>query len=128
MNDIGIITGLIKEHYGTKHAKVLLCARDVANALADVSTPGPHRMPWEPDLASLIGINIVVNPDAAPGTWRLIRHDHCDVIGGDLPEQSMIVTHRNCTVLGENPGPGDSELADFDPLTGRSSWDDWLKD
>jgi hypothetical protein len=127
-DDTGLIAGLIKEHSGTKCQKVLTCAQDVADALAHISTPTPPRLPWEPDLAALTGIDVVVSPDAAPGTWRLLRHDHCDVIGGETPDQAMIVTHRNCTVLGENPGPGTGELADFDPGTGRSAQDDWGRD
>jgi hypothetical protein len=126
--DTGLIAGLIREHSGTKYQKVLTCAQDVADALADVSTPAPPRMPWEADLTFLTGINVVVSPDAAPGTWQLLRHDHCEVIGGETPDQAMIVTHRDCTVLGSNDGPGTGELADFDPSTGRTAQDDWGKD
>ena len=128
MTDISIITGLIREHSVTKYRKTLLCAQDVAGELAEASVPARPRMPWEVDLAPLTGIEVVVSPDSAPGTWRLTQHDHCEVTGSEMPERSRIVTHENCTVLAENPGPGTGELFDYDPQTGRSSWDDWLRD
>jgi hypothetical protein len=36
------------------------------------------------------------------GFLAKIRHDHCEVIGGENREQAMLVTHGECTVLGRS--------------------------
>lgn len=104
MTDTDRLTGLIKEHYGTKYQKVLQCAQDIWDALKETSAPAEPRRPWEPDLTFLTGINITVIPSYAPGRWKLVRHDHCEVIGGETIDQAMIVTHEDCTILAESWG------------------------
>lgn len=94
----GVLLGLIREHSWTKYGKVLLCAQDVwADVKASVP-PAPPRMPWEVDL-DLFGIQVNVIDSYEPGRWRVVRHDHCQVIGGETQEQAMLVTHEGCTVL-----------------------------
>lgn len=86
---------LMNEHAGTPYWKVLLCAQDIADALAGTYTPAPPKTPGEADLTVMMGIDVTVTPDSAPGTWRLIRHDHCAVTDEGR------VTHGECTILGE---------------------------
>lgn len=101
MNDLDEVTGLIREHAGTKYRKTLTCAQDAADAVASVSAPAAPRQPWEANVALLTGIEVVVIGGYVPGRWKMTRHDHCDVIGGDGIDQAMIVTHKDCAVLGE---------------------------
>lgn len=94
---------------GFRYSKVLTCARDVFDALGDASAPPPPPvMPWKFNVAAFTGINVIISPDAAPGTWRLVQHDHCEVIESRRTGQEMIVTHRNCTILGEHPERADA--------------------
>jgi hypothetical protein len=49
----------------------------------------------------------VVTPDSAPGSWRLIRHDHCEVIDvagpdGEPDYGKSYVSHQGCTILAES--------------------------
>jgi predicted ArsR family transcriptional regulator len=94
------LLGLIKEHSGTRHQKVLHCAQDVWDEVRVASAPAAPRRPWEPDLRSLTAIEVTVAGHYEPGRWKMIRHDHCLVTGGDEPGQAMLVTHEECTVLG----------------------------
>jgi hypothetical protein len=66
----------------------LTCAQDVFGELQEVPLSA------EPE--------ILVIPHYEPGQWKLVRHDSCDVIGGETIDQALIVSHENCTVLGEN--------------------------
>lgn len=97
-----ILLGLIKEHSWTKYGKVLLCARDVWEDIQRSSDQVPQRMPWEADLSFFTGVQVTVIDSYEPGRWKMIRHDHCEVIGGETPDQAMIVTHERCTILGES--------------------------
>ena len=72
------LVALIREHYPTPHRKVITCAPDVEQFLRDHSTP--PALGEDITMASLLSIDIVVAGDSAPGTWQLIRHDHCKVI------------------------------------------------
>jgi DNA-binding Lrp family transcriptional regulator len=96
------LLGLIKEHSGTRHLKELWCARDVWDEVRMASVPAAPRMPWEPDLHSLTAVEVHLAEHYEPGRWKMIRHDHCLVIGGDEPGQAMLVTHLECTVLGRS--------------------------
>lgn len=66
----------------------LTCAQDVMFELGEVSYSA------EPE--------ILVIPHYEPGQWKLTRHDACDVTGGYTIEDAVIISHKNCTVLGEN--------------------------
>jgi hypothetical protein len=71
---------LIKLYSGTPHRKVLLCAPDIERQLfRETIAPEYGLTSW---LASSTGIDVVVAGDSAPGTWQLMRHDHCKVILG----------------------------------------------
>lgn len=94
------LIGLISRHSGTKHLKVLNCAQDVWDEIRMTVPPAPPRQPWEFDLHSLTAIEVSVAEHYEPGRWKMIRHDHCQVIGGETEEQAMLVTHDECTVLG----------------------------
>jgi predicted ArsR family transcriptional regulator len=96
------LLGLIKEHSGTRHLKVLCCAQDVWDEIRMASAPAPARRPWEPDLHSLTAVEVTVAEHYEPGQWKMIRHDHCQVTGGETQEQAMLVTHLECTVLGRS--------------------------
>lgn len=103
---LGALSALLEEHAYLKYRKTLTCAPDVWEAVKAGSVPAEPRMPWEPDLSSLTGIEVVCVQHYPAGAWKLTRHDSCTVIGGETPEQSMIVTHENCTVLAEHNPAG----------------------
>jgi len=93
------VLALLREHYGTPCHKVLTCAQDVCDALAAASAHVPaRRHSWE----FLFGVAVIVSPDSPPGTWKMTRHDHCDVTGGEREEDAVMVTHRDCTILGRS--------------------------
>ena len=96
------LLGLIKEHSGTRHLKVLCCAQDVWDEIRMASVPAAPRQPWEPNLHFLTAVEVTVAEHYEPGQWKMIRHDHCLVTGGDEPGQAMLVTHEECTVLGRS--------------------------
>lgn len=96
------LLGLLKEHSGTRHLKVLYCAQDVWEEVRLASIPAAPRRPWEPDLRSLTAVEVTMAKHYEPGQWKMIRHDHCLVIGGETQEQAMLVTHDGCTVLGRS--------------------------
>jgi hypothetical protein len=106
------LAALIKTHYWTRGYKVLLCAQDVADDLAGSSAaPAAPRRPWEMGLDTLMAVNVIVTPDSPPGSWRLVRHDHCTVNlatgeDGHPDLEKSYVSHEGCTVLGESPGSG----------------------
>jgi hypothetical protein len=101
---------LIREHCYTKYGKVLLCAPDVERALKEVAMDVTSRDPLEFTMAALMGINVIIAGDSPPGTWTLIRHDHCEVHIYWLDEEETIVdpdrpgtvTHSGCTILGRS--------------------------
>jgi hypothetical protein len=97
VNSLEQIAFLIRHHGTDLRRKELLCAPDVAEALAAII---PERDPaWIPDPealpAWLAGIPIVPQEGSPPGWWRLVRHDRCRVVGRD-------VSHQNCTVLADS--------------------------
>jgi len=101
---------LIRQHSWTPHWKVITCAPDVERALSTMSVKArTSSLPIDPEaaIAALMGISVIVSEDSAPGTWQLVRHDHCQVVqvidddGHMDPEKSM-VTHQECTILGRS--------------------------
>ncbi len=104
------LTALIKEHAVPGPAKELRCAPDVLSGFtAEIAAeadalPIPRRTiaeelageaSGEAFLRRMSEIPVIADPEAAPGTWRLIRHDHCRVT------DDLQVDHGDCTVLGE---------------------------
>lgn len=100
------LLGLIKEHSWTKYHKVLTCAPDVEQFLQRHASPiGQHE---DTVLMSLMSIDVVVAGDSAPGTWQLIRHDHCQVRvvtddEGHTDLQKSGVSHQDCTIIATEP-------------------------
>ena len=91
---------LIRQHSWTPHWKVITCAPDVERALSAMSVKArTSSLPIDPEaaIAALMGISVIVSEDSAPGTWQLVRHDHCKVD----PEKNT-VTHQECTILGRS--------------------------
>lgn len=84
----------------------LTCAADVAEALASVTRESagaaPSPNPFIPlPAAPLINIPVIVSEDSAPGTWRLVTHDHCEVhLNEDDPAKSR-VSHGECSIAAE---------------------------
>jgi len=83
----------------------LACAADVAEALASVTRESagaaPSPNPFIPlPAAPLINIPVIVSEDSAPGTWRLVTHDHCEVKNGDTPDRAS-VSHARCSITAE---------------------------
>jgi hypothetical protein len=102
------LLALLKEHFWTRHHKVLLCAEDVAGYISSQYAPPAQRPSWEEaSLIAIMGIDVVITPDSAPGSWRLVRHDHCAVIDVEDAEgrpdlEKTHVSHDGCTILGES--------------------------
>jgi hypothetical protein len=71
-------------------AVTLTCAADVMHELEEARLDG-----GEPPEVQVI-------PHYEPGQWKLTLHNACDVTGGYTIEDAVIVSHENCTVLGEN--------------------------
>lgn len=82
----------------------LKCAADVAEALAavtleaDEAEPQPLAVFLSAPLPGLLCIPVIVLPDSAPGTWRLVTHDHCEVRG---EHPGAWVSHGRCTIAAE---------------------------
>jgi hypothetical protein len=68
----------------------LVCGQDVFGELQEFD------LPEDPE------IDILVPVHYEHGQWKLVRHDACDVIGGETIDQAVIVTHRRCTILGQS--------------------------
>jgi hypothetical protein len=68
----------------------LACGQDVFGEIQE------FELPDSPE------IDILVPAHYESGQWKLVRHDACDVIGGETIDQAVIVTHRDCTVLVQN--------------------------
>jgi hypothetical protein len=90
----------------------LTCAADVAEGLVTVTReaeqPGAVQLPpgalrWHAQqMSCLIDIPVIISPDSAPGTWRLVTHDHCEVRYRD--EENMLggwVSHAECSITAE---------------------------
>jgi hypothetical protein len=79
----------------------LTCAADVAGALAEVAPAadqsGPARGFMPQPASALISIPVIISPDSAPGTWRLVTHGGCEV-RGEHPDSW--VSHERCTAAG----------------------------
>lgn len=88
--EAGELAGLIAGWAADGSALELLCAQDVFGELQE------FELPEEPE------IQVMVPAHYEPGQWKLMRHDACDVIGGETIDQALIISHKNCTVLGEN--------------------------
>lgn len=71
------------------------------DALLEEFPDSPWR-PWKPGVAELAGIEVRIVPSYRPGQWKLIRHDHCAVTGGDVPGRPLALSHESCTVLAES--------------------------
>jgi len=81
----------------------LTCAPDVAEALAgiireaDEADPRPREF-TPPPAFPFPDIPVIISPDSAPGTWRLVTHDRCEVTG-EPPD--CRVSHADCTITAE---------------------------
>lgn len=87
----------------------LTCAQDVAEALREITRPRPGEFVpppaignwfYPPSVVPLIDIPVIVSQDSAPGTWRLVTHDYCEVRNADDIERAR-VSHQNCTITAE---------------------------
>ena len=85
----------------------LLCAPDVAEALANVihekddADPRPAQF-IPPPAFPLIDIPVIISPDSAPGSWRLVTHDGCEVRNADAADPlGAWVSHEKCTITAE---------------------------
>lgn len=87
-----------------KGRQELVCAADVAEALAEVARE-PERTAPDPDpfmqagaVGNLINIPVITGPESAPGTWRLVTHGGCKVIG-EYPDHR--ISHEECEITAE---------------------------
>jgi DNA-binding MarR family transcriptional regulator len=99
------LADLIERHYWTPFGKVLYCAQDVWDGILLDWPARKARQPPEPDGHALMAIEVHVAEHYEPGQWKMIRHDRCQVTGGETPEQAVLVTHEECTVLGRSDEP-----------------------
>jgi hypothetical protein len=94
---------LLTEQACTTGAKQLYCAADVEQQLKAAIPPAPR--PALPDfsgagvISGLTGVDIIPVPDAAPGTYRLVRH--ADEAGMTCAVRDGTVTHEKCQVVAE---------------------------
>lgn len=116
---------LIEHLQKPKYRKVLICSPDVEEAIRKIlSGPSGNLAPIGTPM--MFGIDIVVAGDSAPGTWRLVQHDHCEVgwpesewtkigytdSGGiiytaPIDSDRGTVSHANCTILATSEGDSD---------------------
>ena len=103
-----VLIDLIKEYSFTRYQKVLTVAPDVEKMLKDravrPTVTNGMQLGDEAVLVALMGIDVHVAEDAPPGSWRLVRHDACEVHyprGYEHPEESF-VSHEECTILAES--------------------------
>jgi hypothetical protein len=84
--------------------QALTCAADVAEGLAAVTRESAPAHPSPPDFMPpaprLAEIPVIVSEDSAPGTWRLVTHDHCEVKNGDDLARAS-VSHAGCSITAE---------------------------
>jgi hypothetical protein len=115
-----LLQDLIRAHSWTPHHKVLTCAPDVEKALQAIPVREMKPpLPADPRavLNSLLGIVVIVSEDSPPGSWQLVRHDHCEVVevmregdgdhwnaGDRMDINKTYVSHKNCTILGRQEG------------------------
>lgn len=91
---------LLNRSLSSKGHKVLYTAPDVTKALGDFIPPAWHPILTGTHgsavgaLAFLTGIDIIEAEDAAPGWFRLVHHDGCEVKG-------KTVYHGKCTIVAE---------------------------
>lgn len=90
-----------RELESVRYHKVLYVAQDVADGLASRSKPVSTTT-----LCALLGIDVVGVPESPPHSFRLVRHDACDVIEG-----TRTVSHARCTIVAEGTVefPGEEE-------------------
>jgi hypothetical protein len=103
--DLETLIALIREYSWTRFHKVLTCAPDIEMELQKHTSPIGYSE--DTVLLSLMSIDVVVAGDSAPGTWTLVRHDHCEVqypldIYGEPDYQRGWVSHQDCTILARN--------------------------
>lgn len=72
-------------------AVTLTCAADVMHELEEAAQLDGREPP-----------EVQVIQHYEPGQWKLTLHNACDVIGGETIDQAVIVSHKNCAILGEN--------------------------
>lgn len=87
---------------GTPCRKVLVCARDVWEEMRAAGAPAALVQPLEFDIRELTCAAVIIAPGYATGRWKLILHDRCRATGGRTLLGLVIVSHRDCTVLGES--------------------------
>jgi hypothetical protein len=90
----------------------LTCAADVAEGLVTVTReaeqPGAAQLPpgalrWHAQqMSRLVDIPVIISPDSAPGTWRLVTHDRCEVRNAEAASPlDAWVSHQDCTITAE---------------------------
>ncbi len=97
-----LLQELTREARSPGHA-VLYCAQDVSNVLSAALPPTPSS-PLSPCdfftagvIADLLAVDIVVTPDSAPGTFRLVRHYDGHAITCEVHGET--VSHARCPVI-----------------------------
>jgi hypothetical protein len=94
---------LLTEQARTTGSKQLFCAADVEQQLMAAIPPAPRpALPdpgWTGVIRSLTGVSIIPVPDAAPGTYRLVRH--ADETGMTCAVRGGTVSHDRCQVVAE---------------------------
>ena len=109
---IGELTALLTERakrpIPRDGREVLLCARDVLDAISENVPPAPKPGPLDFAMfgtlgnpTALIGVDIVTSDDCPPGYFKLTCHDNCDAQVSDTPGDLGTVSHESCTVIAE---------------------------
>jgi hypothetical protein len=113
MTTLDELTEQLSRAARTPGDKQLLCARDVADALAaSLPPPSPPALPGSlfhdaGVIAELLAVTIIVTPDAPPGTFRLVSHYDPERRAISCEVRGETVVHERCRVITEGVLSGD---------------------
>lgn len=103
-DDLLPLTDLLMLHGRSLLRTDVTCARDVYEALArEYGQPAGEFLRVPDGAASLTGVDVIPVDIWERGQWKMTRHNACEFTG----ERHQVVTHKNCTVLGESEAPPD---------------------
>ena len=101
---------LLTEQAKMAGRKELFCAPDVAEALARAVPPAEPRPVWDltGSLWGMLAVDIIPEPEAAPGSFRLVKHYVKPTGWSDggvsctVDANTGTVTHEWCWVVAED--------------------------
>lgn len=102
-DDLVPLTVLLMQHGHSLMRTDITCARDVHDELArEYAQPAGEFLRIPHGQASLTGVDVIALDDLEPGRWTMTRHDNCEFERVGMHRETMVVSHKNCTILGES--------------------------